>query len=686
MAERALGGEWGRSLVDLPLEISADDLMVVPAEIIYARAVKMIAENAPLRIVPGEMLVGSATLLGATCHNLPVYCQGRFAYPSTSHVTLGFDWVMKLGYSGLRKMVNERLACCDLDQNGLDLLNAMTICLDAEAIWRGRYIDLLCELASESGRYEEILRTLQKVPENPPTTFREAIQSLWFMFAFLRLCGNLSGIGRIDEMLGPYLAQDIAAGIITIDEARELVAHFWIKGCEWIGCPVGESGDAQYYQNIVLGGINADGDDVTNDVTYLVLDVVEELGISDFPVAVRIGANTPDALLRRIADVQRRGGGIVSVYGEETVIAGLLRFGYRLDEARRFANDGCWEVQVPGATCFGYHPIDILALLQKTIGVVGDRELSSYPDFESLYLAFRERLSEAVAAFHKMADDFPRNWPTWSPSPLVSMFTMDCIVRGRSYYDHGARYTALAPHASGLSDTGNSLQAIKRIVYEDRLISIGELVECLRSNWEGQEPLRRRILAREEFYGNDAPEADAVTRRVLGDFVAFVESVRERNGTLRPAGASTFGREIAWRTDRGAIAAGRRAGEVLATNFSPSPGTDTHGPTSVIRSYCGMDLSRLPNGAALELKLLPEDVEGEAGLDAMVALLRGFVRLGGFYMQVDVVSNEVLRDAQENPDKYPNLAVRIAGWSARFSTLSREWQDMIINRTQQARP
>jgi formate C-acetyltransferase len=185
------------------------------------------------------------------------------------------------------------------------------------------------------------------------------------------------------------------------------------------------------------------------------------------------------------------------------------------------------------------------------------------------------------------------------------------------------------------------------------------------------------------MYGNDNDEADQMLKRVFTDFVSYVEKTPDRNGVLRPAGVSTFGREIGWCGDRGTSPQGIKKGTFLATNFSPTPGTDKKGPTAVIKSHCSMGLVRIPCGTALELKLLPESIKGDSGIDAVVGLLRTFVQLGGFFMQIDVVSNEMLVDAQQHPDKYPNLCVRISGWSARFNTLNNYWQDMIIQRTQQ---
>jgi formate C-acetyltransferase len=231
----------------------------------------------------------------------------------------------------------------------------------------------------------------------------------------------------------------------------------------------------------------------------------------------------------------------------------------------------------------------------------------------------------------------------------------------------------------------NSLLVIRRLVYERKDMSLREFVGILQSDWQDQEPLRRRIQSQFDFYGNDSADADAIMGRVFDDFTGLVGAVRERHGVLRPAGISTFGREGSdYLSHRTAAASGQRKGAILAANFSPAPGTDTRGPTAVIRSHCSVDLSRLPCGTALDLKVMPSSVKGEAGLQALVGLMRAFVRLGGIFMQTDVVDSALLRDAQAHPEKYPNLSVRVSGWSARFATLNKDWQNMIIARTEQA--
>ena len=326
----------------------------------YDLAILRIAKEAPIRICEGERISGAATLGAAINHRIPATYHEKTLFSSISHLTLDFETVLKQGVNHIRKQAEASLVRLHGTEREPFVKSCLN-CLDAFSLWHTRYLSELKEKAA----YRENYQSLKRVPFEAATSFHEAVQSLWFTFAFTRLCGNWPGIGRIDLLLGKYLKDDLAKGVLTLDEAREILAHFFIKGCEWINGTVIGSGDAQHYQNIVLAGIDENGNEITNEVTYLVLDILEELGISDFPTTVRINRNTDEALLRRVAEVMRYGGGILAIYNEETVIDALIKDGYAETEARKFANDGCWEVQIPGKTFFIYKPFDSLQILQK---------------------------------------------------------------------------------------------------------------------------------------------------------------------------------------------------------------------------------------------------------------------------------------------------------------------------------
>jgi formate C-acetyltransferase len=681
LAKIALNGEHGRSLTRAGWVFPEKDNSTLSMNGKYAFATLSVAQNAPLRVIPGEIIVGSATLLEASLHQIPL-----LETSSISHTTLGFNDVLKIGYKGLRSKIKSRIVQGGLDPKGVDLLNSMLVVIDAATVWNKRNIGLMeqqmAAASSDEQRFiQETISTLKAVPENPPASFREAVQSLWTMYAFQRLMGNWSGIGRIDEMLGSYLKQDLTNGLLTLDEAREILAHFWIKGCEWIGNTQSKgSGDAQFYQNIILGGIDARGNEVTNEVTYLVLDIIEELHISDFPTAVRLSKNSPEKLIRRIAEVQRLGGGIVAVYNEAVVIEALVKSGYPPEEARCFTNDGCWEVLIPGKTKFIYVPNDSLVLLHSVLGLQESEATPAFTDFESLYAAYVKKLDDKIDELNKSIDTY---WNQEFGHPLAAMFVEGCIEKGLGYESKGPKYNVVAIHFGGFADTANSLLVLKELIFEQKFLSFTEFVTILKQDWNGNEQLRKLIQTRFEFYGNDNSTSDAMLERVFNDYTAIVSKVKERNGIKRPAGISTFGRELEWLPQRKASPSGNKHDAVLATNFSPSPGSDKKGPTAVLKSYCKMDYTRLPSGATVELKILPNSVKGENGIMALTGLTKTFVSLGGFYMHIDVIDSATLIDAQLHPDQYPNLPVRIAGWSARFTTLNKQWQDMIINRTQQ---
>ena len=668
----------------IPLD-NIDDFESLSTIEIYDLAIEKIAEEAPIRICGGEKISGAATLGMAIHHLIPATRGKKSIFSSISHLTVDFETVLKFGVNSIKRKAEvsyENYKGTEKEAFAKSCLH----CLEAFEIWHARYLKALEKLPEYKANYEN----LRRVPFEPATDFYEAVQSLWFTFAFIRLCGNWPGIGRIDYLLGDYLKKDLERGTLSLDEAREILAHFFIKGCEWVNGQFIGSGDAQHYQNIVLGGIDENGTEVTNEVTYLVIDILEELGISDFPTTVRLNKSTEEKLLRRVAEVMRYGGGILAVYNEDLIIEALIKDGYEEREARKFANDGCWEVQIPGRTYFIYSPFDSLRILQNKTLLEYDGTVS-FGDFEELYNKYISDLYEKVEDIYINKErKFAKHgipttdwkWIEQSPCTIVSLFEEGCIEKGLSYLEGGPVYNVNSPHIGGLADTVNSLYAIKKLVYDEKKLTLAQLLKILKNNWEGEEALRQYVLNRYAYYGNDNDEVDEIASRLLSDFADICTSFNGKCGYRFPAGVSTFGRQLEWSSKRVASPHGRKQGEVLAANASPTPNTDKEGATAIIRSYCKADLSKLATGAALDIKLLPSSVEGEDGLQALIALMRGFVSLGGFFMQPDVVDAVLLREAQEHPENYQTLSVRVSGWNARFVTLSKEWQDMVIEQNE----
>ncbi len=658
----------------------------------YDAAVAAVAERAPVRICEGELISGSANIGAAIGARLPATYKGNPLFWGVSHLTADFESVVKYGTDAIREKAlasYEKYRGTEKEEFSESCLHV----LDALDLWHARYLEAL----KEKG-YTENYENLKNVPRKGARNFYEAVQSVWFVFAFIRLTGNWPGIGRVDKMWGPFLKKDLESGAITLEKAREIIAHFFIKGNEWNCGSAYEgifngSGDAQHYQNLVLAGIDENGDDITNEVTYLILDVIEELGISDYPTTVRLGKNSDERLIRRVAEVIRYGGGILAVYNEDLIIESMVEYGYPLSEARNFANDGCWEVQVPGKTWFGYLSNDFLQILQKDTLKNYDGSVE-FSDFDGLFEAYmREvavKLEELYSVWGVRKPESERmifkdgkwRWTDTAPTTVVSLFEGDCVERGESYWDFGTVYTVISPHIGGLADSVNSLYAIKKLVFDEKKLSFKELMSILSANWEGNEALRQYVMNKYVYYGNDNDEVDAICARLTSRFAELCKSLDGRGKVSFPGGVSTFGRQLGWAKDRLATAFGRKKGEILAANASPTPGTDTKGATAMIRSYCKNDLKKLPVGAALDLKLLPSATKGEEGLDAIVSILKGFVTLGGFFMQPDVADVAVLREAQKHPEDYAGLSVRVSGWNARFVTLNKDWQEMVIRQNE----
>ena len=701
LAIRYLTGKYQYRIKDVGFRLEELNLPVnCPPEIEHGKNTILTAERSGIDILPEELLAGSASNIQALQHCIPGYPppvkwdgKGR----SISHTTADFGDAVRKGLSGLEREIRARMKD-DPDLHHQDFFNGLLDVIEAMRIWTNRYKEAYRKLLNSSentghkANLRAVLDRLERVPENPPRTFAEAIQSFWSFFEFQRLCGNWSGLGRFDEILGPYLAHDLKSGVITLDEARELIAHFWIKGTEWCfglrkdTARTPGSGDAQNYQNIILGGMDKSGKQIENEVTFLVLDVVEELHISDYPVTVRLNSATSEKLLRRIAEVQLLGGGIVSVYNEPLILRNLKKMGIPEAEARTFTNDGCWEIILPGQTNFGYFPQDYLIPFQEALFAekTPDSCEELYRNFldhvRTLAESIRRRIANSCLPGKNNPGDYPSG-PVDRSDVVLSLLMPSCRESGCSYLLHGTRRVFRSIHMAGLPDVANSLYAIRKNVFEKKIISLPELVRILKNNWADEEALRLHFARSLAYYGNDNPEVDELLRQVLHDCSAISGEKSRINYIMVPIGVSTFGREIAYAKDRMATAFGKYAHEYLAPNLAPTPGTDKSPVTAVINSYCRMDFSDTPNGCPLDLRLPAGIRKVPDAAETLAQVLRVFVKKNGLYLQIDTVDSDMLREAKKDPDRFPNLVVRISGWSARFASLSEEWQDMIINRT-----
>lgn len=690
-AADSFAGKYGdEAMTQYSLELTAEEIEGLSATELYDKGLMHLCKNAPIRICPYETVSGSANLGLGIDHAMPITVNGRAIVGSICHVTLDYDRAVNEGIDSYEKRIRESMEIPGRTQDELRFLKSLQNVIDGMHIWHSRYLAELKKLNHPVSEYFE------NVPFSKPSSFKEALQSLWFCFAFTRFLGNWPGIGRIDKILGPYLEADLKSGAITRDEARLLLAGFFVKGCEWIrskGAMI--SGDAQHYQNLVLGGLNEYGNDTVNDVSYLILDVLEELPIGDFPVSVRLSDKTPEEFKKRVAEVIRYGGGVLAVYNERQVLKTLCEYGYPEKEALRYANDGCWEVQIPGETCFIYHPFDCLKiLLDDTLGL-GKDSLPTYETFDELKNDYFEKLAGFAARYTEqscIADRFVKNsdgeyvhrlTTEAHPCSAASLLENDCIGRAKGYFSGGTEYMIVSPHIGGVPDAANSLYALKKLVYDEKKLTLSELLTLLKNNWEGGEALRAYAFNKLDYYGSGDCEKDGagdLAAQILSCFASAVLEVDKKAPLMTPPGVSTFGRQIEWAPSRKAVPFGKYAGDILSGNLSPTPGTDHDGATAVIAAYGNLPHTKLAGSSALDVSLIPDTVKGDNGVEVILSLLDGFLETNGFFMQLDVADANVLREAQKNPESYRSLSVRVSGWNARFITLDKHWQDMVIQR------
>ena len=689
--QEVLNGVSGRELKKT-LYVTMDDIPGFGELSLYDKydlCIDRIVKQCPVIIREGELLCGSASLFSASWAQVPAQYNGNWVIAGTNHTTYNFARVLEVGLDSYEEEINARIER-GADEIGMRTLKSMLNTINSFRIWHGRYVsELNNRIASAkddktSDYYKELLSNLKNVPFKKPSSFREALQSLFFTVEFTRLTGNFSGLGKIDRMLEGYFRADLESGAITMDTARELMAHFFIKGCEWITLEVNGSGDGMYFQNIVLAGVDEEGNENAGYVTKLILETVEELPIGDYPIAVRLNSNSPEWLVRKCAEVSRHGGGAIAFYDEETIIHALEDFGFSHSDAVNFSNDGCWEILIQGKTLFGYYPIDTLPALQSdTLGIdKTDEPNREYSSFEEIKNTVKFHIRQKLEYFKTLAAGWcARTDSPWCISGVASLLTDGCIEKATDYLMRGPVYAILSPHLGGLPDVANDLYALKKLVYDEKLITLDELITALKHNWDGSETLMEYAKNNYRYYGNDNDEADLIMSELVGDFIDCMYECRETNGVKMTPGISTFARQVKeWIDGRYATASGRRKGDILSGNISPTPMTDYEGPTAIIRSCCKCPLDRLAGATALDISLDPGSLRGEDGVTALMGLIYGFIKLKGSFMHLNISDPSVLEDALEHPERHQNLAVRVSGWSSRFVTLAPEWQKMVIER------
>lgn len=656
-------------------------------------------EDVVAQRVPAEVrraVAGKAFSLNQTDH-----AQG--------HILPDVEGWLRLGLGGLRAQVMQARRQPHVQTAAQQLFyDASLLALQAAEELILRYAELAAQQAEAAAdevreaELRQIAAICRHLAQGPARTFHEALQALWFLFVLLQIESNASSFspGRFDQYMLPYLEADLAAGRLTLDGAQTLLEQLWLKFSEIV--LLRSSSSARYFAgfpigfNIVLGGQRADGSDATNLLSYMCLRAQADLGMTQPNLSVRIHAHSPAEFLRAAAFVIGKGSGMPQLFNDEVIIPGQINRGITPADARNYAVVGCVELSTPGkalgwsdASMFNLTRILELTLFGGKDPQSGEQiglptpTLADMRTFDELATAYDQQLAHFVPLMVKGCNIVDRIHAELLPSPLLSLVIQDCIDRGLDVTAGGAHYNFSGVQGVQIANVADSLLAVEQAVFNEQWLTGQALLDALRDDFSGQEPLRQRLIHRIPKYGNDDDRVDHYASRWGDRYCELVAGHATIRGGVYQPGFYTVSAHVPMGANVGATPDGRHAHTPLADGgLSPSAGHDRRGPTAVLQSVSKLDLQLASNGTLLNMKFLPAFFAGDQALDKFVLLLQGFCRLHIPHVQFNVVSAETLRAAQANPESYRSLVVRVAGYSAYFIELDKALQDEIIRRTE----
>ena len=587
-------------------------------------------------------------------------------------------------------------------------LQAMAISCDAAILFANRHADLADEMsmtekdpkrAAELRRIAEVCRW---VPAHAPRDFWEAIQMYWFVH--LGTITELNGWdamnpGHFDQHLAPFYEKGIADGTLTRDQAKELMSCFFIKvnnhtAPPKVGITAKESGTYNDFTNLNIGGVKSDGSDGVSEVSYIMLETIEELHILQPGSAIHISACTPERFLRAGCKVIRQGHGYPSVFNPDVYIQELMRQGKSLTDAREGGCSGCIEVGAFGKEAYvltGY--LNVPKILEVTlhngIDPVSGRkvgletgEADSFQTFEDLYAAFLKQIHYFVDMKVRVSNYIDRMFAKYAPATFLSLFIDDSIAKGKDYYNCGPRYNTTYIQCTGLGTITDSLCSLKKHVFEDKRYTMNEMLQAMNDNFVGHEVMRQYILNHTPFFGNDDDKADSVAVRVFNDLYDAIEGKPNTKGECFHLNMLSTTCHVYFGKVMGATPNGRLAGRAISDGTSPSHGADTHGPSAVIKSLGKLDQVK-SGGTLLNQRFMPSLLKREEDVAKLASLIRTYFALGGHHIQFNIVDTETLYAAQKCPEDYRDLLVRVAGYSDYFNDMNADLQADVIARTEQ---
>jgi len=689
-------------------------------------------------------------------HN--IFTPGNYFYNGIGHLTVQYEKILAVGYKGIIAEAEAELAGCRVSDGDYakksHFLNAVIISCQAAITFARRYAELALKEAEncrDEQRKSELLSIAMncaKVPEHGAESFWEACQSFWFVQMLLQTesSGHSISPGRFDQYMYPYYKADYDAGKITREFAQELMDCIWVKLNDLN--KVRDAGSAEgfagysLFQNLIAGGQDEDGNDVTNDLSFMCIEASMHVMLPAPSLSVRVWNRTPDEFLIKAAILTRTGIGLPAYYNDEVIIPALVNRGVTLQDARTYNIIGCVEPQKAGKTD-GWHdaaffnmcrPLELVFSNGMDRGVqVGIRtgEIKEFDTFEKFYDAYKRQTEYFIGLMVNADNAIDVAHAERCPLPFQSCMVDDCIKRGKSLQEGGAVYNFTGPQGFGIANMADSLVAIQRLVYDEKRLTLAELKKALEDNFgrgmEGgmAEKITARIASdiaavgkpvgekevsdiyrmvtdglaagpeKEKYeklletiealpkYGNDIPEVDAFARDVAYSYTRPLEKFKNPRGGQYQAGLYPVSANVPLGAQTGATPDGRLAYTPIADGVGPASGRDVKGPTAAANSVACLDHFIASNGTLFNQKFHPSALAGMKGLQNFTSLIRGFFDQKGMHMQFNVVSRETLLDAQAHPENYKSLVVRVAGYSALFTSLSRSLQDDIISRTTQ---
>ncbi|MBI2940988.1 MAG: hypothetical protein HYY04_11190 [Chloroflexi bacterium] len=720
-------------------------LAALPLLLRRAHAVARTLAELPIELDADALIVGKTAIDGVIQRtSLPEFAtseeqeraraEGFGITSSLAHKTPDYPSLLAKGLRGILDEIGAKTGeitarpASPARDDALWFMESMRIECQAVVGLARRYADLAEEQAAtaEPARAAELCQiaaVCRRVPEFPARTFHEAVQSVWLVHYAFFSTGTALSLGRFDQYCGPFLEQDLAAGRLTHEQAREMMdclwlrfndraqlvrenhlprvrTHPWQAGYRTRTIHDFDLADAlnHWGQNIVLGGIRPDGGDGTNELTYLCFDCLERFEFTSPVVTVRLHRGSPARLIQRCAEVLRKGGGMPFVFNDEAIVPAYEKLGVPTEDARDYVNSNCWETMIAGKSDQELiRGVNFLLILEWVLnqGVTRSRGVREgidtgdprgFATFDDLLDAWKRQIDvylarniDYIGGRYPRCDLFHSGHGRYSYNPLLSALIQDCVDRETDVIRGGARYGIWHVMGEAVANCVDALAAIKKLVYDERAVSMDVVLDALDQNWQGHENLRQQMIARAPKFANDSAYADAIGRELMAHFVARTRyHARRYPSIIFPCAVGTFSWYTSIGREVGASADGRFAGEPVTPNFSPTIGMDLMGPTAAIKSYCQMGMTDLAGGGPMDLRFAGHHLRGEAGTQRLAGFLRAFVALGGNMTTITVTDVELLKRAMVEPMKYRGLRVRMGGWSAYFVALSPEQQRLHI--------